>query len=192
EEDLKNFLQYVKTSMNQGRSLNYDSLTYYEPILEDFMAQLNRRKDLIASYNVPFDFKTMRSLFGYQTHIHQKGWCSWVSDDQVSNDLNQKRDIQAIKINFPAHKVYYSVYYNENEGWSEEVAAPEIAGTTGESKAIFGIKIRLDEAGAKEFDILYRVHKFDGEWTDWAKNGEVIYSYEQKLNAIQIKLESKT
>ena len=52
--------------------------------------------------------------------------------------------------------------------------------------------IRLDEAGAKEFDILYRVHKFDGTWTDWAKNGEAIYSHGQKLNAVQIKLETKT
>ena len=67
-----------------------------------------------------------------------------------------------------------------------------MAGTTGKSKAIYGIKIRFDEAGAKEFDILYRVHKFDGNWTDWAKNGEVIYSHGQKLNAIQIKLEKRT
>ena len=49
-----------------------------------------------------------------------------------------------------------------------------------------------DEAGAKEFDILYRVHKFDEQWTPWAKNGETIYSYGQKLNAIQIKLELKS
>ena len=50
------------------------------------------------------------------------------------------------------------------------------------------MKVRLDEAGAKEFDILYRMHKFDDEWTPWAKNGEALYSYGQKLNAIQIKL----
>ena len=76
--------------------------------------------------------------------------------------------------------------------WSEEVSDGEQAGITGKRKSIYGIKIRLDEAGQKEFDILYRVHKFDGEWTPWAENGEVIYSYGQKLNALQIKLESKT
>lgn len=68
----------------------------------------------------------------------------------------------------------------------------EQAGTTGKTKAIYGIRIRLDEAGQKEFDILYRLHKFDGEWTDWAKNGDTLYSYGQKLNALQIKLEPKT
>ncbi len=129
----------------------------------------------------------------YQTHVGKDGWSKkWISENRISNALDQQRDIQAIKINFPAHKVYYSVYYNDKEGWSPEVANGEMAGTTGKSKSIFGIKIRLDEAGAKEFDVLYRVHTFDGNWTSWAKNGEAIYSYGQKLNAVQIKLEPKT
>lgn len=33
--------------------------------------------------------------------------------------------------------------------------------------------------------------KFDDTWTDWAKNGEALYSGGIKLNAIQIKLEPK-
>ena len=134
-----------------------------------------------------------RPLVKYQTHVSAKGWGDgWKIECQLSNPLDQQRDIQAIKIDFPNHKIYYAVYFNDKEGWSKEVAAPEQAGTTGKSKAITGIKIRLDEAGAKEFNILYRVHKFDGAWTDWAKNGEAIYSHGQKLNAVQIKLETKT
>ena len=66
-----------------------------------------------------------------------------------------------------------------------------MAGTTGKSKSITGIKIRLDETGAKNFDILYRVHKFDGKWTSWAKNGEELLSAGVKLNSIQIKLQPK-
>jgi len=81
--------------------------------------------------------------------------------------------------------------HRNQEGWTEEVTAPEQAGITGKSKSIYGIKIRIDEAGTKESNILYRVHKFDGEWTPWAKNGEELISYGVKLNAIQIKLETK-
>jgi hypothetical protein len=132
-----------------------------------------------------------RPLLTYQTHVAGNGWVEWKNENQLSNPLDQQRDIQAIKINFPEHNVYYSVYYNEQEGWSKEVLAPAQAGTTGMKKPIMGIRIRLDEATAKEFDILYRVHTFDGEWTDWAKNDEVLYSYGVKLNAIQIKLETK-
>ena len=127
-----------------------------------------------------------RPLLRYQTHVHVQGWSSWIKEGAYSNLLDKRFDIQAIKINFPTHKVYYSVY--NAEGWSEEVANDKIAGTTGKSKSIYGMKVRLDEAGSKEFDILYRMHKFDGTWTTWAKNGEELYSDEIKLNAIQIKL----
>jgi len=133
-----------------------------------------------------------RPLINYQTHIAQKGWSKWKRENQISNVLDELLDIQAIKINFPSHKIYYAVYYNDKEGWSAEVSNGKQAGTTGRSKSITGIKIRLDEADAKEFNVLYRAHKFDGSWTAWAKNGAELFSDAQKLNAVQIKLESKS
>lgn len=132
-----------------------------------------------------------RPLLTYQTHIAGTGWDSWNSEGSLSNSTNQKLDIQAVKINFPNHKVYYAVYFNESEGWSEEVSNNQQAGTTGKSKPIKGIKIRLDEAGTKEFDIFYRMHKFKGGWTSWAKNGEELLSDDVKLNSIQIELKPK-
>ena len=189
EEDLKNFLQYVKDSIGKGLIVTSNAMNYYAPVLEDFMAQLRQHENLIASYDMPKNWETFQPPLTYQTHIHKKGWVTWQNEEQISGSTEDKKQIEAVKINFPGHKVYYSVYFNDAEGWSEEVSNGEMAGTTGKSKAIYGIKIRFDEAGAKEFDILYRVHKFDGNWTDWAKNGEVIYSHGQKLNAIQIKLE---
>ena len=131
-------------------------------------------------------------LIRYQTHVHKKGWDEWKSDNEISNSLDQQLDIQAIKIASQSYKVYYSIYYNDKEGWSVEVSNGEMAGTTGKSKAIYGIRIWLDEAGSKKFDILYRAHKFDNTWTPWAKNGATLYSYGVKLNALQIKLEPKT
>ena len=129
-----------------------------------------------------------RPLLTYQTHVSRKGWSDWISADKISNDIEQQLQMEAIKINLSTHEIFYSVYWNDAEGWSAAVTNSEQAGTTGKSKPIMGIRIQLDEAGAKEFNIIYRVHKFDGTWTDWAKNGEVIYSHGQKLNAIQIKL----
>lgn len=135
-----------------------------------------------------------RPLLTYQTHIAGFGWGEWVSEEQISNPIDQKRDVQAVKIKFsqPFYNVYYSVYFNEQEGWSKEVSNGKQAGTTGKGKPIMGIKIHLGDSGGGIFDILYRVHKFDGEWTPWAKNGEELLSQGVKLNSIQIKLESKT
>ena len=133
-----------------------------------------------------------RPLLTYQTHVGNGGWRTWKTENQLSNSLDKKRDIQALKIGFTSSfcNVYYSVYYDEQEGWSEEVTSNQMAGTTGKRKSIYGIKIRLDEIGEKKYDIIYRVHKFDGTWSDWAQNGEGIIS-DQKLNSLQIKLNSK-
>ena len=134
-----------------------------------------------------------RPLLKYLTHVSNIGWGRWQSENSFSNPLDQMRNIQAIRIEFSGsfHNIYYSVYFNEKEGWSQEVSNSEIAGTVGKGKPIYGMRIRLDEAGAKEFDILYRVHKFDDSWSSWCKNGEVIYSNGIKINAIQIKLVPK-
>ena len=136
-----------------------------------------------------------RPLLSYQTHVSMKGWGEWKSENQFSNSVDQRSDIQAIKIKFsaPFYEVYYSVYYNEAEGWSEEVSTGQTAGTVGKAKSIRGIKIELDDLGANEFDIFYRVHILGGSWSTWAKNGEQIFSNvpNAKLNSIQIKLEAK-
>ena len=191
EEDFKNFLQYVENSIRKGFVVDPSTREYYAPILENFMEQLKQHEDLITAYNMPPRWEQFRPTLTYQTHLAKKSWGVWQNEEQISGSLDNNLDIQAVRINFPGHKVFYAVYFNDKEGWSEEVTNGEQAGTTGKRKSIMGIKIRLDEAGTKEFNILYRVHKFDGEWTDWAKNGECIYSYGQKLNALQIKLELK-
>ena len=190
EEDFKSFLQLIKTCTSRGLTAAPGATAYYASIFTDFMAQLKRRKDLIAAYNMPPDWDTFLSTLTYQTHVHMKGWRDgYKSENQCSNPIDQELEILAIQINYTAHKVYCSVYYNDKEGWSEEVLAPEMVGTVGVRKPIYGMRVRLDEAGSKEFDILYRMHKFDGEWTKWAKNGEALYSHGVKVNAIQIKLE---
>ena len=195
DEDFKTFLQYVKYSLDNDKALNQNFMIGYASVLPEFIEQLQRRKDLIEACGMTsFDWNKSKPKLSYQTHIAERGWSDdWKEDNQISNPLDQKLRVEAIKIGYPSaiHKLYYSVYYNDSEGWSEEILSPEIAGTTGKSKPIFGMRVRFDEAGAKAFDILYRMHKFDGEWTPWARNGETIYSHGQKLNAIQIKLEAK-
>lgn len=188
EDDFKFFLQHIKDSLRRNIEFIPNARKYYGSVLEDFMAQLKRREDLIVSCDMPPRWETFQPSLRYSTHVNKTGWGAWRRENQVCGTLEQ-RDIQAIKVDYPKHKVYYSVYYNDKEGWSAEVTNGEQAGTTGKGKPIYGMRIRLDEAGAKEFDLLYRMHKFDGTWTPWAKNGEAIYSHGQKLSAIQIKLE---
>ena len=191
EDDFKLFLEYVKNATSKNLSVTQVAKEYYDIVLFDFMEQLERREDLITACDMPSNWEKFYPGLTYCTHVHKNGWGAWKIGNQISNSLDQMFDIQAIKINSSSHKIYYAVYYDDAEGWSAEVTAPEPAGTIGKHKPIFGVKIRLDEAGTRNFNILYRVHTFDGKWTPWAKNGETLYSHGVKLNAIQIKLETK-
>ena len=133
--------------------------------------------------------KIERPTLTCEAHIGKKGWLPADVEGNVIGMLDQQLDIQAIKIKFsaPYYDINYSVYYPD-EGWTEAVSTGKMAGTTGKSKPIFGVKMSLDSVGASKFDIAYRLHNFDGSWSAWRKNGEAITSPKVRLNAIQIKL----
>lgn len=193
EEDFKAFLDYIRGSVRGMRIINPTIVKGYGAVFTDFMEQLKKREDLITACDMPPSWETFRPMLNYITHVHMKGGRDgWKGENQLSNSLDQKLDVRAIRLNFPIYKLYYSVYFNDEEGWSPEVLPSEVAGSVDNTKSIFGMRVRFDEAGSKEFDILYRMHKFDDTWTPWAKNGEALYSHGIKLNAIQIKLEPKT
>ena len=193
EDNFKTFLNYTKNFLELGREINQGQVQGYGTVFSNFLEQLKKRKDLIKACNMPTGWEEAIRPLSYMTHVNMKGWRDgWKGENKPSNPLDQKLEVLAIKVNYPSHKIYYSVYFNDEEGWSPEVLAPEMAGNVGIRKPIYGMRVRFDEAGAKEFDILYRMHKFDDTWTPWAKNGEALYSHGVKLNAIQIKLEPKT
>ena len=191
EDDYKNFLEYAKDALLKGCTVNQELIGY--AVFKDFYASLLKQRNLIRVADMPPEWENFRPRINYSICLSGK-FTPWIRENEISAPLEDKSEIQAIMIipprPAPFHKIYLSVYYNDKEGWTEEAVVFKVPGTAGtRGKPIYGVKIRLDEAGAKEFDILYRVHKFDDEWTPWAKNGEALYSHGQKLNAIQIKLE---
>ena len=52
EEDFKTFITYTKTSMKRGFKKNDDAWNYYLPVLQKFLTQLSKRKDLMEAYGV--------------------------------------------------------------------------------------------------------------------------------------------
>ena len=69
----------------------------------------------------------------------------------------------------------------------------EMSGTSGQSKRLEAIRIKLTDELAENYDIYYRVHAQEFGWLGWAKNGESAgtegYSY--RLEAIQIVVTAK-
>lgn len=68
-----------------------------------------------------------------------------------------------------------------------------MSGTTGQSKRLEAIQIKLTGQVANEYDVYYRVHCQNFGWLGWAKNGESSGSegYSRRLEAIQICLVPK-
>ena len=78
-------------------------------------------------------------------------------------------------------------------GWQGYVKDGSTAGTTGQSKRLEAIRIKLTDELAENYDIYYRVHAQEFGWLGWEKNGESAgtagYSY--RLEAIEVKLVEK-
>ena len=68
----------------------------------------------------------------------------------------------------------------------------QICGTTGQTKALNGIKLSLSETDAKKYDIYYQTHLSWIGWQEWKKNGEVAGDKPgSHIEAIRIKLVEK-
>jgi uncharacterized protein YjdB len=68
-----------------------------------------------------------------------------------------------------------------------------MAGTSGKSKRLEAIRIKLTGEIAEHYDVYYRVHAQTFGWMGWAKNGEAAGTagYSKRLEAIQIVLVPK-
>ena len=68
-----------------------------------------------------------------------------------------------------------------------------MAGTTGKSKRMEAIRIKLSGAIANYYDVEYRVHCQSYGWMSWKKNGETAGTTgkSKRIEAIQIRLVRK-
>ena len=66
----------------------------------------------------------------------------------------------------------YSTYVSAN-GWQDYVSNDSISGTTGQSKRLEALKIKLTGELAEHYDIYYRTYIQSYGWLDWASNDEV-------------------
>ena len=81
----------------------------------------------------------------------------------------------------------------EGYGWQNWVKDGQISGTTGESKRLEALRIRLTGELANTYDIYYRVHVSDVGWMGWTSNDKPAGTTAGGLGveAIEIKLVEK-
>ena len=139
----------------------------------------------------------------YRVHAETFGWLDWAKNGENAGTAGYSYRLEGIQIqlvekgksapgstNVPFRQavVQYSTHV-QDYGWQSFVADGQMAGTSGESKRLEGIRIQL--ANQKYTgDIEYNTHVQDYGWLKNVKNGQISGTSGElkRLEAIQIKL----
>jgi uncharacterized protein YjdB len=139
----------------------------------------------------------------YQTHVQTYGWQNWKYDGAMSGTSGESKRLESIKIKLTNKDYAGGICYTthvQTYGWQDNVNNQstwkrdgEISGTSGESKRLEAIRIKLTGEMAEHYDVYYRVHAQTFGWLGWAKNGEAAGTsgYSKRLEGIEIVLVPK-
>lgn len=141
----------------------------------------------------------------YRVHIQDYGWLGWAKNGEVAGSMGFSKRMESIEIklvtknsSFPEYGtkkacVYKEVQYSthiESIGWQGYAYDGDLSGTTGQSKRLEGIKIKL---GNQDYsgNIEYKTHIESIGWeTSYKKNDEMSGTTGRslRLEAIRIRL----
>ena len=138
----------------------------------------------------------------YRTHVQTYGWQDWKYDGEMSGTEGQAKRLEGIEIQFADNMNSDEKYEGDIEyqthiqtsGWEKNWAKNgDLSGTSGQSKRLEAIRIRLTGEMAEHYDVYYRVHAQTFGWLGWACNGAEAGTagYGKRLEGIEIVLVEK-
>ncbi len=143
----------------------------------------------------------------YRVHAQDVGWMNWAKNDEMAGTAGYGRRLEGIEIvvvekgkkpptrtnlkttkAFLQKQVMYTTHV-QDIGWQSEVADGTMSGTSGQSKRLEGIKIRLYKP-AYSGNIRYKTHVQDIGWQNFVYDGAMSGTSGQgkRLEAIKIEL----
>lgn len=130
----------------------------------------------------------------FQAHVRNIGWMNWKTD--TMGTTGRGLPMEALKMTIDNQKISGSVEargHVQDIGWQNWSGVGKTCGTTGQSKQLEAVQLRLTGQLAEQYDIYYRVHVANIGWLGWAKNGDKAGSqgYGYGAEAIQIRLVKK-
>lgn len=145
---------------------------------------------------------TSKGTVTYSSHVQSYGWMDSVADGAMSGTQGKSKRMEALRIyldnpkDAAGNEIQGSIEYrahSQSYGWMGWKKEGEIAGTTGKSKRMEAVQIRLTGAVADLYDVYYRVHCASWGTLGWAKNGETAgtVGYYRSIESIEIKIVPK-
>lgn len=144
----------------------------------------------------------------YRVHIQDNGWLDWACNGASAGSETYGKRLEGIEIKlikkgdqipentqnpfiYPGY-IYYSTHV-QDYGWLSNIGDGKTSGTSGQSKRIEAIKIRLTGEISNYYDVFYRVQCQDFGWLGWTCNDRIAGTTGggYRIESIQIKLYPK-
>lgn len=137
-----------------------DAFDNTPPQIGNFMGTTGQNKRMEAfvlpfiNYAIDGELQTEALRFSYRAHMQSNGWLPWVMPTKVAGITGQGLRLEAFEItitpayvNFPClcmfqTKLYYRAHV-QGIGWQSWVSAGQTAGTTGQSKRVEAMQVRV-------------------------------------------------
>ena len=141
----------------------------------------------------------------YRVHSQNYGWLGWAKNNEEAGTKGYACQVEAVQIvigkkgmKAPGNtddafvekdtSVEYSSYVN-GDGWKKTVENGEVSGTTGQAKALGGIRVNLINKGYSG-TVQYMSHIQDIGWDVWKNEGIIsgTANGQKRIEAIKIRL----
>ena len=132
----------------------------------------------------------------YSAHVSNIGWMGAVAGGEVAGTTGRGLPLEALRLVLsdastgePLGADAISVEAHvSNVGWQAAVGNGGTAGTTGQSRAVEALRVRLSGELSARYTVWYRVHSAEFGWLGWACDGADAGSagYGRAVRAVQV------
>ena len=154
------------------------------------------RSEVVADDSVVSNQLTVKNV-SVSAHVQNIGWMDPVSSGKVAGTTGRGLNLEALKISLEvdgatsqeqiANAISVEAHVS-NVGWQAAVGNGGTAGTTGQSRAVEALRVRLSADLSARYTVWYRVHSAEFGWLGWACDGADAGSagYGRAVQAVQV------
>ena len=154
------------------------------------------RSEVVADDSAVSNQLTVKNV-SVSAHVQNIGWMDPVSSGKVAGTTGRGLNLEALKISLEvdgtasqeqlANAISVEAHVS-NVGWQAAVGNGGTAGTTGQSRAVEALRVRLSADLSARYTVWYRVHSAEFGWLGWACDGADAGSagYGRAVQAVQV------
>ena len=154
------------------------------------------RSEVVADDSVVSNQLTVKNVT-VSAHVQNIGWMDPVSSGKVAGTTGRGLNLEALKISLEvdgtasqeqlANAISVEAHVS-NVGWQPAVGNGGTAGTTGQSRAVEALRVRLSGELSARYTVWYRVHSAEFGWLGWACDGADagLAGYGRAVQAVQV------